>query len=225
MPSWEELFQQRQWGQWPDSALIRFYKGQFQPESQGESAPEVLEIGAGSGANLWFLAREAAKVSAVDISATAVALAIDKLNAEVPDWCEGDIPSRRVVACSATALPFENSRFDAVVDVECLAHLDWTSAKQAIEECYRVARPGASLFSRMLDDRNALHSAPHGSAGLVVVQTGLLDGMPPLRLIAETDVAELLAPWTIRSIDREVRTINNGAQRLAELVVVATKSP
>ena len=223
MPSWEEMFRQRQWGQWPDAALIRFFKGQFLSQWSFGEKPAVLEIGAGAGANLWFLARDGADVAAVDVSATAIALALAKLDQEVLDWCDEGNRDERLVVCSATALRYADQSFDVVLDIECLAHLDWTSARQAVEECFRVAKPGAWLFCRMLDDTNELQGEPHGSDGLVLVNGGLLDGMPPLRLVGRDRIRELLEPWSVQSIDREFRTMGNGSRSLSEHIVVARK--
>jgi SAM-dependent methyltransferase len=223
MPNWEDLFRLRQWGQWPDSALIRFYKGQFQKVWSSRLPPAVLEIGAGSGANLWFLAREGAAVSAIDISPTAIKLAHEKLDSEVTGWCWDSNPTDRIVACSATVLPFLDDSFDVVVDVECLAHMDLDAARLAVAECFRVARPGAWLFCRMLDDTNELQGNTLGNAGLIVVDEGMLSGMPPLRLTSAADLVDLLTPWALHSIDSEVRTMNNGLYRLSEHIVVARK--
>jgi SAM-dependent methyltransferase len=223
MSTWEEIFQQREWGQWPDLSLIRFYKGQLQGSWVSHLPPNVLEIGAGSGANLWFLAREGAVVSAVDLSGTAIALAKEKLDLESVGWSRGTLVEERLIECSAAEMPFIDSSFDAVVDIECIANMGWNEARRAIKECYRVARPGAWLFCRMLDGSNALDCEPVGNQGLVRIIRGLLDGMPPLRLLSSEDIPLLLDPWSITSVDNESRTLSDGALTLSEHVIVARK--
>ena len=225
MPTWEDVFQQREWGQWPDTALVRFYRGSFRQSWAAGEPPNVLEIGAGAGANLWFLAREGANVSGIDISETAIALARKKLDVEAPDWCGTEPPESRLYACSATSLPFTDSSFDLVVDVECLAHLDWNDARLAIQEAYRVARPGARMFCRMLDDNNALTGEPGGTAGLIEVTSGVLHGMPPMRLLPRSEIVTLLDPWEVTAVDQEAYTIKNGSARMSEHIVWAQKAP
>ena len=177
----------------------------------------------GAGANLWFLAREGAYVCGVDISETAVTLARKKLDLEVPDWFGDDSPESLLLACSATRLPFPNCEFDLIIDVECLAHLDWDDARLAIQEAYRVALPGAQMFCRMLDSDNELICDSVGSAGLLKVTSGILHGMPPVRLLARSDVDLLLEPWEVVAVERETYTTNSGAAQISEYVIWASK--
>ena len=95
---------------------------------------EVLEIGAGSGANLG-LYRRAAHVWAIEPDAErAAAAAQAAARAAVPV---------EVRVASAEALPFDDAAFDHVVS--SLVFCSVTDPPQALAEIERVLRPGGVL--------------------------------------------------------------------------------
>lgn len=64
---WEEIFSSRQWGKYPSEELIRFIAKNFY-HIQDRSQIEILELGVGGGANIWFLAREGFNVKGIEWS-------------------------------------------------------------------------------------------------------------------------------------------------------------
>jgi len=98
---------------------------------------DVLELGSGSGANaVELLARyPAARLTATDVDPAMVAAARRRLAGF------GDRASVR--QADATALPFDDASFDAVVSLIMLHHvIDW---EQTLSEAARVLRPGGVL--------------------------------------------------------------------------------
>ena len=67
---WDEKFQSGSWGKYPNEDLIRFVCGDF--SKNRIERPKVLEIGSGTGANLWFLQNEGLDVSGIDSSKTGI---------------------------------------------------------------------------------------------------------------------------------------------------------
>ncbi|HEX8003629.1 MAG TPA: class I SAM-dependent methyltransferase [Mycobacteriales bacterium] len=106
---------------------------------------EVLEVGAGSGAMAEAMLRRwpDVRVTATDVDPDMVAAAAARLpergTAEVAD---------------ATALPFADGSFDAVVSFLMLHHtIRW---EDVVAECARVLRPGGVLLGYdLLDTRTA----------------------------------------------------------------------
>lgn len=109
---------------------------------------DVLEIGAGAGANTAVLAatHPRAAITATDIDPAMVAAARARLAR-----FGGRIA---VQQADTTRLPFDDDSFDAAVSLLMLHHvLDWESA---IREVARVLRPGGRLIGY---DLNATRSA------------------------------------------------------------------
>jgi SAM-dependent methyltransferase len=131
----------------------------------------VLDVGAGFGRHAFELARRARRVVAVDFAADEVAATRDTLAAMAE---AGEIEADRAVGVlrgDATALPFADGCFDAVITSEVLEHV--TDDTAALAEMVRVLRPGGAFaatvpawlpekVSWMLSDEYHAPAAPGG---------------------------------------------------------------
>ena len=101
------------------------------PASPASRRPRLLEIGCGTGGQLQALCRWA-EAYGLDLSQEAV------------DYCK-----RRgittVMRGSLNALPFDAGRFEGLIAVDVLEHLDDDIG--ALDELFRVARPGGILIA------------------------------------------------------------------------------
>jgi len=93
---------------------------------------EVLELGCGSGYFTRELAKSGAKITAIDISPDLLALA------------RRDIPAANVTFLveNAYAMTFQDDRFDAVIGISVLHHLD---IAKGFSEVFRVLKPGGTI--------------------------------------------------------------------------------
>lgn len=98
----------------------------------------VLEVGCGNGKTLSAFARRSGRVTAVDISPSAIALARRHPSAAAADLTVGD----------ARCLPFRDGAFDAVVLVHIVGHLSEPGRRAAAAEVHRVLGPGGTAFFR-----------------------------------------------------------------------------
>lgn len=141
----------------PNEELCRFMGRNFFciPDEQRQNV-RILEVGCGSGANLWMVAKEGFDAFGLDISKDSLALAELML---------------RKYSCSAhlqvgdmTALEFDPDYFDAVLDVfssNCLTEADGI---RFLESVHRVLKPGGKFFSYFPGKKSDafLNHAPSG---------------------------------------------------------------
>lgn len=213
---WESIYSSRNWGKWPSLDLIRFLAS----EDFAEGAC-ALELGPGSGANLWPVALRGFSIAGVDISPSAVDQARKKLHTEVRGWKE--FPDG-LVDGSVTSLPFGIAEFDLLIDVECVSCLPVGAAQVAYAEAYRVAKPGARLFVQTFGGRTDVGEVQRPDDGLIQPETGPLATVPGVRLTSGTaELAQLLGPWTIREVNTSTRTVSSGSMLIEEFVVIADK--
>jgi len=149
-------------GELADAAYLGEVERRFLSESwfaQPEGAPpwsglipfdelrgkDVLEVGCGSGVHARLLARAGARLTAVDLTSTAVAMTRRRLDL--------DGLSGTVVEADAEALPFPDASFDFVWSWGVLHHSADTG--RALAEVARVLRPGGRL-ALMVYHRNSI---------------------------------------------------------------------
>jgi SAM-dependent methyltransferase len=97
----------------------------------GVSSPRILDCGCGTGNNLQLLRRYG---PACGIDLTFSGLAYAKRSGE-----------RLVAQASALSLPFSDDTFDLVTSFDVIYAFDDAMAATALDEMYRVLRPGGSL--------------------------------------------------------------------------------
>jgi SAM-dependent methyltransferase len=103
---------------------------------------KVLDVGCGTGALLVELATAGADVTGVDTFEEADGIDLEIAQARLR---ESGV-SARVDKASAAALPFENEKFDLVVNIGMLEHISPAQRPALLREMFRVVRPGGHLF-------------------------------------------------------------------------------
>ena len=220
-PVWETVYRSRAWGQYPGEDVIRFVKGNF-ADVPDRAHVRLLEVGCGSGANLWFMAREGFCVHGVERSETAVRLACERLDRECEGWQRA---GGRVQVGDLADLPYPDGFFDGVLDVVAVCYCSFDEARRAYGELARVTRNGGRLFSRTL---------AHGCWGdgmgvpagrdMWLCSEGPLRGLGATRFTAEADVAELLRGWTLDHVERASFTMEGGRHEIRHLLIEGIKS-
>jgi len=99
-------------------------------DQTGNRRPQILDVGCGTGANLFMLA-ELGEVEGVDISPQTIA------------FCQARGLSN-VRLGAAEALPYDDNQFDLVTALDVVEHLD--DDVGALREMRRVIRPGGRLL-------------------------------------------------------------------------------
>jgi SAM-dependent methyltransferase len=112
-------------------------------------AKDVLDLGCGVGRHALFLAREGFAVEALDASAEALAFLETGAAKE----------SLKISARSGglASLPYADRSFDYVLSWNVIYHGHAGDVAQAIQEIWRVLRPGGLYHGTMLSKRHRLY--------------------------------------------------------------------
>ena len=219
---WEEIFSTRAWGRYPPEDLIRFCGQRFYAR-QPRSDVKLLEVGFGTGANLWYFAREGFGVHGLEGSEAGAAQARKRLDTELPGWDRGDT-SRLRVGDMCDPLPWADNHFDAVIDNDAVTCVDHDSACRVYAQMHRVARPGGWLYVRT----PAAGTWGDGSGEACGhnawrCSEGPFAGTGVVRFASESDLAQLFKPWNVLQIEQVSRTMENRSKVHAEWVIIAKK--
>lgn len=215
---WNEIFENREWGRYPAEDLIRFIAKNYYKEI-GRRKIKILEIGCGTGANLWYMAREGFSVYGIDGSKVAINKAKQRLDSEIKNWSgellEGDVVN----------LPFKDNYFDAVVDSEVICCNSYEDSKRIYDEIWRVLKPGGKMFSRTF--AKTCYGDETGEQvghNAFLPNVGPLKGIGYCRFTKYEEITDLLGKkFTIEEIESLERTSGNLKNVIKEWLIIAIK--
>ncbi len=222
---WENVFKTREWGKYPDIDVVRFNARHFYriPFEERRNV-KILELGSGTGANLWYCAREGFSVFGLEYSSTALKKMKERfqkegLNKYLLGSFEGDY--------------YENldklfgMKFDAVIDVESLAYNSYEKTKEILRKIYGVLkRDGYFLSITFADGTYGLHNEIEKGYHFVSPTKGPLKDLGLTRYTTLEDIYVLYGnSFEIESIGRRDRyyDLNNSDFVIKEFIVEVRK--
>jgi len=124
---------------YPNEELLRFMGRRFFsiPKNKRRKI-KILELGCGSGANLWMIAKEGFKCYGIDISKEGLKLCLRMLRKYRV--------KAQVLVGDMRKLPYINDFFDAVIDIVSLQHLLFSEHILVYREIKRVLKPEGVFF-------------------------------------------------------------------------------
>jgi SAM-dependent methyltransferase len=219
---WEDkIYSQGQHlNRYPYDVVVSFVFRNY-PRNKDRKNIRILEVGCGSGNNLWFAAREGFSVTGVDGSASAIEFARARFKQDglTGDFHVGDF----------TQLPFQEALFDLVIDRGALTCCGFTSALVAVGEVRRVMVPGGKFLLNPYSDRHSSHiSGKPGRDGETVdINDGSLVGVGPICFYGRHQVDRLIqGGWKALSVEH-LELVNQVSPRFlvhAEWRVVVQKT-
>lgn len=140
---WEEIFANKEWGKYPSEPLIRFIAKNFY-KAKNRKEVEILELGIGGGANIWYMAQEGFSVSGIEWAQGGIDQCLRRFEKQ------NLMPYLRDMKCGDyfDALDeFENQRFDAWVDSASLCCNDFEKTKNIIQKATQKLKIGGKFLS------------------------------------------------------------------------------
>lgn len=215
--TWEQIFKTQEWGKYPSEDLIRFIARNFYGVPIRKEI-KILEVGCGTGANLWYVAREGFSVFGIDGSETAIEKAKNRLDTEVTGW-NGEFEVGDIIS-----LPYESSIFDAVIDNEAIYANSYENSKKIYNEIHRVLKQNGKIFSRAFatgcwGDR----TGQNVGMNTWIANEGPLKNKGVSRFSTKEDMEDLLKSFSKLEIERLERTYNNLNEKVIEWIVTGEK--
>lgn len=220
---WEELFSSRDWGKYPPEDLIRFMARNFK-SAEKRIQSTILEVGCGTGANVWFLCKEGFNVFGIDSSETGIKLAKDKVS-QMGLARDDTVLDLRVG--NFVKLPWEDGSVDAVIDIFAIYANPPSVIQQVIKEIYRVLRPGGLFYSKLW----GTETTGYGSGARLdrntfdEIQIGPCAGMGVSCFFDIEEITETFDLFVFDNIQRVTKTTVGGDVTIEEFHCQFSKSP
>ena len=195
-PTWEQKYAAGHRERYPWDVVVSFVF-RHAPRDRPRRDVHVLEVGCGTGSNVWFASREGFSVTGIDASESAI-----------------DVAKRRMVEEGVTAdlrvadfvsLPLDDARFDLVIDRGALTCCGREIMIRAVREIARVTKRGGHfLFNPYADSHSSFASGQPKPDGTVDgITEGTLTGVGQIYFAARREIPELLGPgWQVTSLVR-----------------------
>ena len=184
-PIWEQHYSQgSHLNRYPFDLVVSFVYRHY-PRHKLRHAIRILEVGCGTGNNLWFMAREGFQVLGIDASVSAVKFAKHRFFEE---GLRGDFQVGDFVL-----LPFYNEFFDLAIDRCSITCCGQSSAHRAVNEVNRVLQLGGKLLFNCYSKRHTSYgSGRPGPDGLRVdISAGTLVGVGQICFYDRDDLEAL----------------------------------
>jgi len=205
---WENIFQHNEWGKYPSVALIKFIaKNFYKVESRKDI--KVLELGSGTGSNLWFCAREGFSVYGIDGSQTAVDKMLNRFeNENLTD----NLLGTSVGDYYDKLDDIVDKSFDAIIDVESLYCNSFDKSREIIKKAFSKLKDNGVMFSLTFADGTYGISGDEVDYHAVIPKEGPMSGKGFTRYVLRSDIERLykLDNNMITNIERQELHLNNG---------------
>jgi len=217
---WEQKYAQGHQERYPWDLVVSFVF-RHRPRTKSIESTSILEVGFGSGSNLWFASREGFITAGIEGSPSAVQQAKQLF---LSDELVGDL------RCGDfTRLPFADNSFDLAIDRGSLVCVNKAEQREALNEVRRcLVLGGRFLFNAYTDNHTSAlsgHLLDDGSTNLI--SGGSLQGVGSLTFLSRSDITTLFAQgWKLISVQRKeiMDQLYPSLDLHSEWIVVAEKT-
>ncbi|MFO0629411.1 MAG: class I SAM-dependent methyltransferase [Polyangiales bacterium] len=214
---WEDIFRSQGWGRYPSESVIRFVARRFYA-APDRRAVRLLDLGCGTGACAWYMAREGFQVSAIDSAPTGIATAEARFAEEglAAEFRLGDIAE----------LPWGDDTFDGVVDSFAMCCMPLARMRRVVGEVRRVLRPGGWFLSLGFSDRSWGYGLgrPLGDGAFTDITEGPFRDRGTTQLLSRAQAESLLTDFDDRSLE-SASWSHNGLRDVTEQWILQGRKP
>jgi len=220
-PIWQQRYRENPTyrSHYPWSAVVSFVLG-HSPKARARSEISILEIGCGTGNNLWFVAREGFQAAGVDGSATAIEHAREWFARECLDV-------RLEVADFTTALPFADASFDLIFERAALSFTTREGASACVAEVWRMLKSGGLFQCGPYSDRDSsFYRSPDEDGTVRDIAVGTIIGGSQTRFYSLQEIRDLFRDdWELLSVKHveEMEVLRPERVCHSEWLVIARK--
>ncbi|MBG84508.1 MAG: hypothetical protein CMJ40_08185 [Phycisphaerae bacterium] len=212
---------------YPNEELVRFMaRTYFSVPRNERSDINILEIGCGSCANLWVIAKEGFKAHGLDLCDEAIRLGPSIMD----DW---GVQAASLKSGSMTDIPHPDQSMDCVVDIYSANCLNEADFETCVREVKRVLKPGGYFFSYTPGQES---DAFRDHAPAKLIDSSTLNGIYressmfagnhyPFRFSHPDSVRELMERegFKVTSIERVLRSYNGMEEHFEHLTIDSVK--
>lgn len=137
---WDEIYQQGYYTHYPNECIVRFIFKELSHNNKKDI--RVLDLGCGTGNNIWMLAKEGFDTYAFDGSSAALELNKKRLT-------EMQL-SAHLSRGDFLYLAYNNDFFDVVIDDAGIEANTFENIPYIFKEVYRVLKKGGTYFGRLI---------------------------------------------------------------------------
>ncbi|EAK2559862.1 class I SAM-dependent methyltransferase, partial [Campylobacter jejuni] len=207
----------KEWGKYPSENVIRFIARNFY-NVQDRSKINILELGFGTGANLWFCAKEGFSVSGIEWSKTG----LERFKARMKDENLNDKIKQIELGDYIDKLDsFKDDSFDAWMDNYSLAYNDFDKTKKIIDKAMKKLKKGGKFLSVTPSlDNDGFEKDESLGYHLVKPTSGSDACTGIIRYCDEKDLRKLYESATYSISDIKIHIQKNLTKQLNELFIV-----
>lgn len=207
---------------YPNESFLAFIGANFgQLPAEKRSEIKILELGCGSGANLWMIAREGFDAYGIDFSETGLEYCRKM-------FCDWDV-NGHLEHGDMTRLPYQDESFDVIFDVASMQHLTFSQHAEAYTEVFRCLKTGGMFFSYHLGENSVSLKSTSALIDHCTVEN-ISEGYPLANngqtcFISANEVRKLLTESGFAKvrIEKITRSYANQTQYIEYLAVVCEK--
>ncbi len=219
-PVWEEKYfkNSNYRSYYPYDIVVSFVLNNLNKKRE-ISQIKVLEVGCGTGNNLWFVAREGMQAFGIDGSETAIQFSKDRFESEglVANFVVGDMAN----------LPYEDEYFDLVFDRSSMSFLSKKGMNRAVMEVNRVLKSNGMFLCTPYSSFDSSCYINDDQDGVIKdIVTGRILGGSQVAFYGIQELRSMFSnKWNIQEIIHVERQDVSRASReiSAEWNIVATK--